>query len=126
MNTSLFGFVLYDDTTKYQINFPKPALLQGAQTDLDVKESESIQEYAPDRGKPWERYAACAEGQKLLPSCREGKFALDEAKAIAAGWEPVSPLLTLPTIPKGATLEPGEQVCKAVYEWDTYCRKQMK
>jgi hypothetical protein len=126
VNTSLLGFVLYDDATKYQINFPKPALLQGSQTDLDVKESSSIDGFAPDRGKPWEKYAACAEKDRLLPLCKQAKINLSYASAAAAGWTTVGPLSTLPVPPVGATLEPGEQVCKTVYEWDFYCRKQMK
>jgi hypothetical protein len=126
VNTSLLGFVLYDYATKYQIDFPKPAPVEGSHTDLDVKESSSIDGFAPDRGKPWEKYAACAEKDRLLPLCKKAKINLPYASAAAAGWTPVGPLTALPVPPVGYTLEPDEQICKTVYEWDFYCRKQMK
>jgi hypothetical protein len=126
VNTSLLGFVLYDDATKYQINFPKPALLRGTLTDLNVKNPTSIDGFAPDRGKPWEKYAACAEKDRLLPLCKNAKINLSYASAAAAGWMPVGPLTALPVPPVGTTLEPDEEICKTIYEWDFYCRRQMK
>ena len=50
----------------------------------------------------------------------------NDAKAAADGWTPVGPLPTLPALPKGAELQPDEQVCRIVYQWDYYCRKQGK
>jgi hypothetical protein len=126
VNTSLLGFVLYDDASKYQINFPKPAMVEGSHTDLDVKESSSIDGFAPDRGKPWEKYAACAERDRLLPLCKKANIEPSYAAAAADGWTPVGPLSTLPVPPVGYTLEPDKDVCKTVYDWDYYCRKQVK
>jgi hypothetical protein len=54
VNTSLFGFVVYDDTTKYQIEFPKPPLLQGKMTDLDVSPAPVLDGFAPDTGTRYE------------------------------------------------------------------------
>lgn len=124
VNTSLFGFVVYDDTTKYQIEFPKPPLLQGKMTELDVSPAPVLGGFAPDIGTQYEKYAACEESQRLEPLCRKGNIATADGVAARDGWTPVGPLPRLPLPPMGAILEPGVETCKAVYQWDYYCRKQ--
>lgn len=116
MNAFLLGFVLYDDATKYQINFPKPALVQAALTNLDTKESAPKDGFAPDRGQPWEKYAACAEKDRLVPLCKKAKINLSYTAAAASGWTPAGPLNTLPIPPVGLYLLPDEEVCKTVYD----------
>jgi hypothetical protein len=126
LNTSLFGFVLYDDTTKYQIEFPKPPLLQGKATELDVTGEPVLGGFAPDTGTKYEKYASCEEGQRLLPLCKKANIANADAAAAKDGWTPVGSLPRLPLPPMGAVLEPAVETCKTVYQWDYYCRKQWK
>jgi hypothetical protein len=108
------GFVGFDYQTRTRVNLLKPTYA-GPKS----KPENAATDIAPDRGKPWERYAACAEGQTLMSRCKHAGIALDEAKAAADGWTPAGPLPALPTVAKGAVLEPGDQVCRSVYDWIT-------
>jgi len=126
LNTSIFGFVVYDDTTKYQIEFPKPPVLLGKVTELDVAGDPVLGGFAPDTGSQYERYASCEEAQRLMPLCRNGHIADKEAAIAKDGWTPVGSLPRLPLPPMGALLDAGVKTCKTVYQWDYYCRKQWK
>jgi hypothetical protein len=112
-------FVGFDDETHTRLNLPKPTY-----TGAPFKPLDAANGIAPDHGEPWEKYGACAQASKLLPVCKQKGIALDDAKAAADGWTPVGPLPTLPALPKGAELQPDEQVCRIVYQWDYYCRKR--
>jgi hypothetical protein len=76
-------------------NLPKPVFRGGKAESTDAASG-----IAPDRGKPWEKYGACAQASKLLPMCTQRGIALNEAKAAAGGWTPVGPLpaVVLPLI----------------------------
>ena len=115
------GLVGFDDSTHTRVDLPMPVFYGGSSSEPVSKSSGGM---APDRGKPWERYAACAQATKLVPACREKRIAIDAADAAAGGWTPVGPLPSIATLPKGFDLEPGESTCRMAYEWDYYCRKQ--
>jgi hypothetical protein len=112
-------FVGFDDNTHTRLNLPKPVYAGG--TSQPAKADNGM---APDRGKPWERYAACAQATKLVPVCKQQRIALEDGKAAADGWTPVGPLPAIPPLPNGFNLDPGEANCRMAYQWDYYCRKQ--
>lgn len=60
---SVTEFVGFDDNTHTRLNLPKPVYAGG--TSQPVNADNGI---APDHGKPWERYAACAQAAKLCLS----------------------------------------------------------
>ena len=113
-------FVGFDDNTHTRLNLPKPVFYAGTKTESKG----AANGMAPDRGQPWEKYGACSQAYKLVPICKKRGISLDAAKDAADGWTPVGPLPTLPVPPHGFTLQPDEAVCRAVYEWDYYCRQQ--
>jgi hypothetical protein len=120
LNTSLFGFVVYDDATKYEIDFDKPPLLQGKQTELDVVATNDL--IAPDhKGKPWEVYASCGEAERLVPLCKQKNFQPGGFFAKYGGFSVPLPEMRLP--PKGYLLEPDQPSCDIVYQWKNYCDK---
>jgi hypothetical protein len=122
--------VVFDDAQKYEIHIPIPALTLPNNQNLDAKPksstTESANSYAPDRGEPWERYAACAEGERLVPLCKKAHIANADAKDTADGWITVGSLPSLPKVPKEYKLDPDPQTCRTAYEWDSYCHHPLK
>jgi hypothetical protein len=71
-------FVGFDDNTHTRLNLPKPTYIGGNSDPVSTDNG-----VAPDHGKPWERYQACAQASKLVPVCRQKGIALEDAKATA-------------------------------------------
>jgi hypothetical protein len=63
------GFVGFDYETRTRLNLLNPELYRpnGAPQD-------SLTGIAPDRGKPWERYADCQEGERLVALCNQANI----------------------------------------------------
>ncbi len=117
VNTSLAGFVLYDDAPHYEIDFPRPDPIQGKFTEADVKGAvNDAKTVEPDKLKPWEKYAACSEATKLVASCKAARL----YTAVPNGWWTI-PLPILPSPPPGYDLDATADSCKAAAEWESYC-----
>jgi hypothetical protein len=125
LNTSLFGFILYDDTTKYEIDFPRPPILTETLTELDTARlSNSGTPIAPDhKGRPWEKYAACQEAERLVPLCKKANIEPKDASSLKSGWMQ-TPLPEMALPPKGYFMEPGQEACNTVSQWQAYCKSQ--
>jgi hypothetical protein len=118
VNTSLFGFVLFDDATRYEIDFPRPLEVSGEFTDADAENiGNKTVPIAPDhKNKPWERYAACQEADRLGPLCEKAGIKTKEPD----GWFEV-PLPEMALPPKGSLLEADRRSCDVAYQWRAYC-----
>ena len=116
VNTSLFGFVLYDDATRYEIDFPRPARVEGEFTEADAKQP-TEKSVNPATLKPWEKYAICDRNEKIVASCK----ATNLFKPIKAGYW-IEPLPVLPPrVPAGYTLDADESLCNDAAQWYAYC-----
>jgi hypothetical protein len=125
LNTSVFGFVLYDDATKYEIDFPRPPKLQGTVTDLDViPPTNSGTPIAPDhKGRLWEKYAACQEAARLVPLCQKANIQPTDGSSLKDGWIQ-TPLPEMGLPPKGYFRELDQESCNTAYQWQAYCKLQ--
>ena len=118
INTSLFGFVLYDDTSRYEINFPRPKTVDGKYTEAGANqtrpESKTID---PAQMKPWEYYAACEREIAFVKSCKAAKIKTDFDGGLYFETLPA----LVPEPPKGYTMEPDQSLCNDATEWQNYC-----
>lgn len=116
VNSSLFGFVLYDDTARYEIDFPQPARVEAKFTEADATQP-SDKTINPGTLKPWEKYAICDKNEKFVATCKTaGLF-----KPIKAGYW-IEPLPVLPpNVPAGYTLNADESLCNDSAQWQAYC-----
>ena len=98
VNEGLYGFVLFDEANRYQIEFPKPSVLKGTLTEADID--------------PWDRYRVTTTGKeppKTLPADffdKEQRVEVirpDGRKSTISKWE-----LNL-AIKKGYKLAPSEK-----------------
>jgi hypothetical protein len=121
-------FVVFDHDSRLRLDLPKPTFYAGKESGSKTPNSSPLDfvpasaAVAPDNGKPWDQYWACGEAKRLVPICKESKIELEQAKASADGWI-TRPLPTLVRPPSGATLQPGPEICRTMYQWYSYCRK---
>jgi hypothetical protein len=121
VNTSLFGFVLYDDNSRYEINFPQPKAVEGKFTEADISQTKGdAKTVDPAQMKPWEFYGTCERAARFVSLCRTAK--------IKSQFDDGMYFDTLPALvsdpPNGQTIQPDQSLCDNAVQWQNYCGRK--